>query len=176
MIQGLFRVVADTYHSFVTPEDYPKRNTKSPLALQLLLGGLVKAMNWQFPGECKGVLGSVGVYPQDVDPNSREYENQSPAHIFSRLMIIKLELEAAWSAAKDCESKGVTEIVSMRGGGAGCSAKTARPMELGMSTCKILPSPITIFQAALNEAIKDGGLNLEDYPDLPRPCDLGHKA
>ena len=179
MIQGLFHVVAETYQSFAEPEDYPKQNTSSPLALQILLGGLVKAMLLQFPGECQRILDSVGLFPPDVDLNSPEYENQSAANILSRLMIIKLELEVAWSAAKDCERKGVTEIVPIRGGGAGYSWEVARPMKLG--TCadteyEALSNPAAIFQAALDKVIKDGGLDLEDYPDLPRPCDSGSKA
>lgn len=163
MIQGLFRVVADTYHRFIEPQDHPEGSTSSPLALQLLLGGLVIGIHSEFPGECHRIVDSVGLYPHDVDSHSREYESHSPASIFDRLMVIKLELEIAWSAAKDCESKKVTEIMI----GDVTECPRASPMKLSMSTkSKTLKSPAATFQADLEEVIQAGGLDLEDYPDF----------
>ncbi|KAF8420241.1 hypothetical protein EV426DRAFT_719512 [Tirmania nivea] len=135
MIQGMFRVVADTYHTLVEPEDYPEQNISSPLVLQLLLGGLVKAMHSEFPGECHRILDSVCLYPQDIDSNLWLYENQSPENIFSRLMTVGHGLEVPM-----CE-------------------KWARQVKLGN------PRPAATFQAALDKVVKTGGLELEEYPD-----------
>jgi len=172
MIHGLFRVVADTYDSFVEPGDHTSSRfvTSSPLALRLLLGGLVKAMHWEFPGECYKILESN---PQDGDSISLGYENQTPANIFSRLLTIKNELEAAWSLAKVCGRK----VVELRcEGGAKDEKRAAMLMGSTIPTeYRVLPSPAVRFQAALDEVIKAQGLNLEDQPD-PWPCDsnLGH--